>query len=115
MAHLLKRLWRWLGRKAFQVRYGFDPAECWNLDVELARWLAPRLAHLSKTANGYPAYNAETMIYDNWIEELEGAAERLRRYPDIYAVKTNDEELRIRQEAQDAMGWVARRFQDLWD
>ncbi len=99
---------RYARRKFFQLKNGFDPRDCWNLDKSLAAWLAPRLKHLSETSHGFsPQYES----FEAWASQLSGTAAVLQKYgdADFYDDEVNYDAV------QDAIKWVADNFLHLWD
>lgn len=129
----------WSEATLFRLRHGFDYRDCWGLDHALAKWLAPRLRHMSKIAHGAPwgygtsaeersAANHPNDIetdFDGWKRDLGAAADRLEAIvkwdneadPGDFAdySQYNEIERWIYDEASAAMKWVAENFHSLWD
>lgn len=114
----------WARASAFRLRHGFDYRDCWNLDAALAKWLAPRLKHMSEVTHGAPcgypdktpALDAET-DFRAWQNDLLCASVAFERYANVdymedWSLEREDE---IRKDAMDAMAWLAKHFTGLWD
>ena len=122
--------WRDLKNLWFQFRNGFNPRDCWNLDMVLCWWLAQRLQHFAETTHSYPMtfygmdgrlINGElaTSEYDEdahilmWRTETVAAAKALRDYSKRAFDADTDEQLTA--DAQQAMHFVANNLGRLWD
>ena len=127
--------WRDLKNLWFRIRNGFNPRDCWNLDMVLCYWLAQRLDHFARTTHSYPEtfYRLDGRLYGNplsdgvtvgpydedahvllWRSEVEAAAEALREYAAKAFDLDGDNEL-LTVEAQQAMHFVANNLGRLWD
>jgi len=58
---------RWIGRKMFQLRHGFDYADTWCLFYAQAKWLLPRLRHFKEFTGGHPF----DITQEKWVEIIE--------------------------------------------
>jgi len=132
----------WSEATLFRLRHGFDYRDCWSLDHALAKWLAPRLRHMSKIACGapcgYPMSKTEVsekysdtfpsdvpVDFSAWKRDLGIAADQLEAIvkwdneadPRDFAdySQYNEIERWIYDEASAAMKWVAENFHSLWD
>tara|TARA_R110000764_G_scaffold46046_1_gene103437 strand:+ start:1333 stop:1602 length:270 start_codon:yes stop_codon:yes gene_type:complete len=83
--------------------------DCINLNLALAKFLAPRLAYMAKEYTSYPM----SMDYDDWKRELLTSSDALNDYIERYDdFATND---KSNKRVDDAMLFVAAHFHDLWD
>jgi len=86
--------------------------DCINLNLALAKFLAPRLAYMAKEYTSYPM----SMERDDWKSELITASDALNEY-----IKSYDEwetpfaDAQVNKRVDDAMLFVAAHFHDLWD
>ena len=87
--------------------------DCINLNLALAKFLAPRLAYMAKEYTSHPM----GMGYDDWKRELLTSSEALNEY-----IKRYDEwedspfaDVECNKRVDDAMLFVAAHFHDLWD
>lgn len=114
----------WARATMFRMRHGFDYRDCWSLDAALAKWLAPRLKHMSEVTHGAPcgypnkaaSWDAET-DFQAWKDDLMRASEAMLAYANVddmedWSVEREDE---IRDGARTAMRWIAEHFTGLWD
>jgi len=62
-----KRFYRWIKYKIYELRYGFNPSDCWSLDYSLSKWLHPRLVHFRNNLCGHPS----NITYEKWEEILD--------------------------------------------
>lgn len=114
----------WARATAFRLRHGFDYRDCWSLDTALAKWLAPRLRHMSEIAHGAPcgypdktpALDAET-DFQAWKDDLMRASEAMLAYANVEYMEdwSMEREGEIREGAKTAMRWIAKHFTSLWD
>ena len=93
---------------------GWDDSVTWNLDQEVASFLAPRLRRFIELNNGFPNGSTE----EEWDEELEemcwGAewyAENAYEHPSIEEAEKFDEDMR---RAQKGLLLVMERLRGLW-
>jgi hypothetical protein len=83
--------------------------DCINLNLALAKFLAPRLAYMAKEYTSYPM----SMDYDDWKRELLTSSDALNDYIERYDdFATN---AKSNKRVDDAMLFVAAHFHDLWD
>lgn len=118
----LTRIWDSIKATVFRLRYGFDKRDCWSLDLALAKWLAPRLKHLSENAGGHPCDPFLDFEDDDglnkWKGELAVAASSFESYknewddPDSW---TSASVVENNERARKAIQWVADHFGQLWD
>lgn len=88
--------------------------DCINLNLALAKFLAPRLAYMAKEYTSYPM----GMDYDDWKRDLVASSNALNEY-----IKRYDEwegcsfagVRELHKRVDDAMLFVAAHFHDLWD
>ena len=87
--------------------------DCINLNLALAKFLAPRLAYMAKEYTSHPM----SMEHDDWKRELTTASDALNDY-----IKSYDEwedspfaDVESNEGVDDAMLFVAAHFHDLWD
>ena len=70
-----EKSWRWW-RHFWQRRYrGFDDSVTWNLDVEMARWLLPRLRRFREITICHPVTLTEKQ-WDKYLDEMMFALEK---------------------------------------
>ena len=121
--------WRDLKNLWFRFRNGFNPRDCWNLDMVLCWWLAQRLKHFAETTHSYPMtfyaldgrfINGElaTSEYDEdahivrWRLENVAAAKALKAYSKrAFDADTNES---LTADAEQAMHFVANNLGRLW-
>lgn len=70
--NVIRRSWWYLHWRRIRFWWqrrtrGWDDSETWNLDQQLATWLAPRLDRFRQIANGFPYGTTE----ESWDAELE--------------------------------------------
>lgn len=83
--------------------------DCINLNLALAKFLAPRLAYMAKEYTSYPM----SMDCDDWKRELLTSSDALNDYIERYDdFATN---AKSNKRVDDAMLFVAAHFHDLWD
>lgn len=107
---LLGRRW-W--RHFWQRRYrGFDDSVTWNLDVEMARWLLPRLKRFKEVTICYP----DTLTENQWSEYLDEMIFAVEQVADHF--RENDlsiEKMRkIRPRIDNGLMLLGKYFQHLW-
>jgi len=89
--------------------------DCISLNSSLCGWLAPRLKFLSKHAHGHPI----EYKFKAWKKQLKKQGKRLERYHLYYAGEFDPgkehEAPQIHIDAQKAIKWIAKNFEDLWD
>lgn len=56
-----------------RLERGFDDTECWNLDITIASFIAPRLKELIKTHEAY-------VKTDEYYEEMNALADAFEEY-----------------------------------
>lgn len=114
----LRYLWR-------RLRLGFDERDCWNLDVELSKWLSVRLLHMAKVTLATPIrfknsddntindgyLLSDTVMEKLWKDNLEWAGKSL----EAYAATAYDHSSNNLEEAQRALRFVANNLGSLWD
>ena len=92
--------------------------DCISLNSTLCGWLAPRLEFLARYTNGVPMGYKD---HKRWTKDLKKQAKRLEVYYNYYHGKNEvaDKKLhnfsKIHDDADKAMMWVAKNFQNLWD
>jgi len=107
----------WIRVACAYPKVGFDYRDCWNLDVAMAKWLAPRLLLMAKQTASYPGvapYDGEDG-HDAWTADLMKAGLALDLYSRVWDETDWDVERDIREAAQEKMAWVAKWFPHLWD
>lgn len=93
----------------FFKKNGFRFEECWNLDVQIARFVLPRLMHLKKVKIGHPA-NLNSM--DEWDEIMDKMIEAFYLLlSNSYIPKSTEDEEKIKE----GLALFAEYFQALWD
>jgi len=133
---LTPRTWKRIARHWWQRRTrGFDDSVCWDLQHELAKWLAPRLEVLAGMSSGSPSgypldpedvgYDFETSDHDAWVRDIRKAAEALRRHVEVdtadwWLSKMSADERaeymrKVNGDASTAMRWISRWWMALWD
>lgn len=81
---------------------GWDDSELWNIDTEMAAWLAPRLRRwLEIGPSGYPP----DMEYQEWLAILEKMAVAMEHYANDTQTDADAEGLRLFEE----------NWRHLWD
>lgn len=109
--------WQWIKAKSFQLVYGFDYRDTWNLDIAMAKWLYPRLRHLANVTHSYPGrdeYESEDGD-KRWMSDLNKHADVFERYASRWGIDDFDEENRLCFEARESMKWIAKWYLALWD
>jgi len=135
---LTPRTWKRIVRFWWQRRTrGFDDSVCWDLQHELAKWLAPRLDALADMSSGSPAgyqlspvddgYDFDKSDHERWRLDIREAASALAQYVrsdagtawwDSDAISIEDRielDRRAERDADEAMVWVAKWWRHLWD
>jgi len=107
-----ERYWRWW-RHFWQRRYrGFDDSVTWNLDVEMARWLLPRLRRFREVTICHPGTLTEKQ-WDKYLDEMMFALEKAADH-----FQENDlsmDEMKKNQARIDnGLKLLGKYFQDLW-
>ncbi len=88
-------------------RRGWAHQDTWDLNLILARRLGAQLTNLAETTNGWPGPEK----YDSpqaWDRALRSAGTALT----VYAL--DDRSIHRRNEAKDALHWVADNLEHLW-
>ena len=76
--------YRWFIWKWFQLRHGFDPRDCWNLDSSLTKWIVPRLKYFKEHNMGHPCMERTEKCWldanpcdcsEKWIETIDNIIE----------------------------------------
>lgn len=126
----IPRLW-------FILRHGFDFCDTWSMDRALAKWLIPRLRHLSKNLNGVPPRYGLTEEeirqmddnpcdwdyepqFERWRSDINKAADQLQEWLDMCGTKVDDtwtweKELEAWNRAEESFTWVAKNIGGLWN
>lgn len=113
----------WARATAFRLRHGFDHRDCWSMDTAMAKWLAPRLRHMSEVAHGAPCgYPNKTPAFDSetdfqaWKDDLMRASEAMLAYANVDYMEdlSVEEENKIHKAGNEAMKWIAEHFTSLW-
>lgn len=111
---------RWFVKKYYQkARYGFSDEEWWNLDIELARWIVPRLKAFREKTISYP-----DVYFDQAGIKLEEAEARLAWDRELEEITWTfefisaegapmEDEDRVRVEA--GLDLFRKRYFSLWD
>lgn len=111
------RLW-------FRLRHGFWDYETWSLNTNLASWLAPRLKHFAENHKGSPRYypnknpdnpEEDTTDHEAWTNDLHRAAAALAAYAKYEELNDWPAELKVIDDGNAAMAWIAEWFGGLWD
>lgn len=107
---LLGRRW-W--RHFWQRRYrGFDDSVTWNLDVEMAHWLLPRLRRFREVTICHPVTLTEKQ-WDEYLDEMMFALEKAAnhfRENDL----SMDEMKKIQARIDNGLKLLGKYFPDLW-
>ena len=128
-------LWRTFKNATFdKFKYGFNPRECWSLDLSIAEYVLPRLKYLKKVKHGTPC----DMFPKNYLgsnlsntdnkkcEKIEAAAEK--KWDEImdkmilsFELIVKDEwdtieEYKVQQKKiEEGLNLFAKHFRSLWD
>lgn len=111
MRYLLRR--EWPTRRGFRFWWqrrtrGWDDSVTWNLDQQLAQWLAPRLERFREINNGFP----HDMSQEEWDAELADMAWSAKWYAEHaydFDGKADDYD-----RAVGGLRKVTERLRDLW-
>lgn len=100
--------------KAFEQKYGFNPAEVWNLDETIARFILPRLTYYKDIHTGYP----QQCSYEQFEEYLDKMI-----YSFLYiaqgkhynlSLDINERKQQL-QKVQEGLDLFSKYFMNLWD
>lgn len=123
---------RWIFAKLHQLKHGYDYRDCLSLDYAMAKWISPRLRHLSRNSCGCPcSYGVSkedqksipidkwNPSHELWVNDINRAA---KFFEDIIAHGDgdwhegyNEEEQRLQEEQRWVFGWMAEWWRALWD
>ena len=107
---------KWLKKHRLYV----NPKETWNLDVNLAKYILPRLKKFKELNNGYPG-REEMDTPEKWDEALDKMIQAFEYVVNEFDWWTNnseygcfDEEKRIQAVINDGIQLFAKYYMDLW-
>ena len=103
--YLIKRRFRYFWQRRTR---GWDDSVTWNLDEQIAIWLAPRMRRFQEIKAGHPAYMEEEKEWDDEIEEMCWA---LEWYVEYCHSGENPED---QERAMQGINKIAGHFPYLW-
>ena len=89
-------------------RRGWDDSVTWNLDQQVAAWLAPRLRRFRELNYGFP-YGSTPESWDAELDEMIWAAEWYAKY--AYETGCDPQD---RERAMKGLKQVMERLPELW-
>lgn len=100
--------------KQFEQKYGFNPAEAWNLDETISRFILPRLTYYKDIHTGYP----QDCSYEQFEEYLDKMI-----YSFLYIAQGKHYDLSLDinerkqqlQKVQEGLNLFSKYFMSLWD
>ena len=121
-----KRLWWWVCRQVFNIRYlpkrayrfvvsplqrvkhGYSDSDTWNLDIYLAHLIANSVKHLRDTSKSYPAFISEDDWHDIQTKIILGFNLYICYHDDLTLTKHE------REQMDEGMALFIEHFRHLW-
>lgn len=98
----------------FEKKYGFNPAEIWNLDETIARFILPRLTYYKDIHTGYPQ-DCSCEQFEKYLDKMIYAFLYIasRKHYDLsFDINKRKQQL---EKVQEGLDLFSKYFMSLWD